>query len=375
MRTKKFRDTEVSSLGLGCMRLPRLDPERVEIDFEKAQEIVDYADEHGGNYFDTAYMYHGGQSEEFVGKALAKYPRHTYHVASKMPIWFAKSESDVEKIFNEQLARTGLNYFDFYLCHGVQAENYDKYVEYHVFDFLQKKREEGKIRYIGFSFHDKPALLEKICSAHPWDFAQLQLNYLDWERQDAKTQYEILVKHGIACMVMEPVHGGALADLCDSANELLRKARPHKSIASWAIRYAAGLDNVAVVLSGMSNMEQVRDNVETLSAFEPLSDEERETLAQALDLYKKKDNVPCTACRYCMDCPHGVDIPKMMKIYNAYLESADKDAFVHAYQAERGQSSLCVGCGICARHCPQHIDIPQKMTVIDEQYRKCTEKA
>lgn len=374
MRRKKFREIEVSSLGLGCMRLPKLNPDNEAIDFERAQEIVDYAYEHGVNYFDTAYPYHGGESEVFVGKALAKYPRNSFYVATKMPIWEVKSEEDLDRIFAEQLERTGFDYFDFYLCHSVQDRNYDAYVKYNVFDFLQRKREEGKIRYIGFSFHSTPELLEKVCSAHKWDFAQLQLNYLDWERQNAKMQYEILKKYNMACMVMEPVRGGALADLCPEANDMLKQVHSDKSIASWAIRFAASLENVMVVLSGMSNMEQVRDNVATLTDFEPLTDNERDVLEQAKQAYIKKDTVPCTGCRYCMDCTQGVDIPKMFKIYNDFVMTDNKSKFTDKYEKEQGKSNLCVSCGICTRNCPQHIKIAENMTKISDLYQKYVNK-
>lgn len=367
MRKKEFKDTGImlSSLGLGCMRLPRISPDTDKIDFEQAQKLVDYAYAHGINYYDTAYVYHDGQSETFIGQALKKYPRESYYLATKMPIWHVKEEADLERIFNEQLERAGVDYFDFYLCHSIKRENYGDYQRFHTYEFLEKKRAEGKIRFIGFSFHADIELLEQVCNEHPWDFAQLQLNYLDWEKQDAKTQYEILCRHHIPCIVMEPVRGGALADLCPSANECFKKARPEQSVASWAIRYAASLDNVMVVLSGMSNLEQLTDNVGTMTDFEPLTHQDYETVNAALDAYKKKDTVPCTGCRYCMDCPQGVDIPKMFTLYNQYAVTQDIDASRDAYaKAETEQSGLCVGCGICMEHCPQHIQIPEKMKMI-----------
>ena len=365
-RKLKGTEEEISLLGMGCMRFPTIE-ETGEIDEAEAQKIVDYAYGHGVNYFDTAFMYHGGKSEGFIGKALKKYPRESYNLITKMPGWEIKEPSDVERIFNLQLSRCGVDYFDFYLCHSVRENNFAFYEKNHVFEFLTEMKKQGKVRHIGFSFHDTPEVLETVIDKYPWEFVQIQLNYLDWEQQDAKRQYEIIKSRGIQCIIMEPVRGGALADLCEEANEVLLSAQPDKSIASWAIRYAASLDNVLTVLSGMTSMEQVKDNVATLSDFAPLSDAEQGTLATALDIYKRKDTVPCTGCRYCMDCPFGVDIPGVFAAFNEYMINKKKEPFLSAYdEFERAGAAaqFCKSCGKCMKLCPQGIQIPEKMEQI-----------
>ncbi len=378
MEMRQYRDTDVkvSLLGMGCMRLPKVDPEKEDIDYEKAQEIIDYAYANGVNYFDTAYGYHGGQSELFVGQALKKYPRESFFLASKMPIWCVKEKGDVERIFNEQLQRCQTDYFDFYLFHSQNAANFQKCQEFGVYEFLSQMKAEGKIRRLGFSFHDTPEVLRHICDTYPWDFAQIQLNYLDWEMQDAKTQYQILNDREIPVIVMEPVRGGALASPCEAADILFREERPDKSVASWAIRFAASLPGVLTVLSGMSNMEQVRDNVDTMARFEPLTDREREVIDEALEAYRKKDTVPCTGCRYCMDCPFGVDIPKMFSLYNHYVLDRDGEDYLEAYEAqpESERADQCQACGACMEKCPQHIRIPDQMVTIRETVEKISTK-
>lgn len=378
MEMRQYRDTDVkvSLLGMGCMRLPKVDPEKEDIDYEKAQEIIDYAYANGVNYFDTAYGYHGGQSELFVGQALKKYSRESFFLASKMPIWCVKEKGDVERIFNEQLQRCQTDYFDFYLFHSQNAANFQKCQEFGVYEFLSQMKAEGKIRRLGFSFHDTPEVLRHICDTYPWDFAQIQLNYLDWEMQDAKTQYQILNDREIPVIVMEPVRGGVLASPCEAADILFREERPDKSVASWAIRFAASLPGVLTVLSGMSNMEQVRDNVDTMTRFEPLTDREREVIDEALEAYRKKDTVPCTGCRYCMDCPFGVDIPKMFSLYNHYVLDRDGEDYLEAYEAqpESQRADQCQACGACMEKCPQHIRIPDQMVTIRETVEKISTK-
>lgn len=373
MEKRRYKNTDlnISLLGLGCMRLPKLYDDKDDIDYDKANQIVDYAYSNGVNYYDTAYLYHGGGSEKFIGQALKKYPRNSYYLATKMPIWSINSKEDAINVFNTQLKNCQVDYFDFYLLHAVNHDNFQKYIDLS-YDFLCKMKQEGKIRHLGFSFHDTPEVLQKVCDEYSWDFAQLQLNYLDWKIQNAKHQYEILEKHNIPCIVMEPVRGGVLANPCEKANRLFKEARPDKSIASWAIRYAATLPNVLVVLSGMSNMEQVIDNVNTISNFEPLTDNDYKIIEQAVKEYKLKDVIPCTKCRYCMECNFGVDIPKMFELYNKYCETQDLKSYKKEYEAlkESERADKCKACGTCVNSCPQHIDIPEKLKAI----RKVVEK-
>ena len=371
VQRRQFGQTplQISLLGLGCMRFPQTADKK--IDMEKAGEIVDYAYSHGVNYFDTAYVYNGGESEEVIGKLLQKYDRSSYYLADKMPMWQIEKSGDLEEIFNTSLRRLQTDYIDFYLIHALDEEKFEKSLRLGVYDFICKKKAEGKVRHIGFSFHDSPKVLRRILDAYPVEFAQIQLNYLDWELQDAKAQYEMIAQQGIPCVIMEPVRGGALADLGETANGILKQARPDRSIASWAIRYASALPNVLTVLSGMSTLGQVEDNVQTLSQAEPLSPTETQALAQATDAYRKKDTVPCTGCRYCMDCPSGVDIPLMFHLYNDYAFHQDRNAFLEGYdKAGDRQAANCISCGVCAEHCPQSISIPEKMEMIRELVQK-----
>ena len=238
--------------------------------------------------------------KKFIGAALEKYPRESFYLATKMPLWKLETQEDMEQVFNEQLANCRVDYFDFYLCHAVDAERFEKIRRIGAFEFLAQKKAEGKIRRLGFSFHDKPAVLRAICAAYPWDFAQLQLNYLDWTVQRAREQYEILQEYGLPCIVMEPVRGGALASLCPEAEAVLKAKAPGRSIASWAIRFAASLPGVLVVLSGMSSEEQLADNLAAMSPFQPLTKSEQNALTRAVRIDKRAQRIPCTGCRYCM---------------------------------------------------------------------------
>ena len=318
MEYRSYRDTDCrpSLLGLGCMRLPTLEPGGAAIDYARAGALVDEAVRGGITYFDVAYPYHGGGAEKFIGAALEKYPRESFYLATKMPLWKLETQEDMEQVFNEQLANCRVDYFDFYLCHAVDAERFEKIRRIGAFEFLARKKAEGKIRRLGFSFHDKPAVLRAVCAAYPWDFAQLQLNYLDWTVQRAREQYEILQEYGLPCIVMEPVRGGALASLCPEAEAVLKAKAPGRSIASWAIRFAASLPGVLVVLSGMSSEEQLADNLAAMSPFQPLTKSEQNALTRAVRIDKRAQRIPCTGCRYCMPCPFGVDIPGLFKAYN-----------------------------------------------------------
>ena len=334
MPTRHYKNTDevISALGMGCMRFPtKHENGREIIDEQEAMKIIDYAYTHGVNYFDTAYVYHDSQSEEFVGRALEKYDRSTIKIVTKLPIWMADTPADMERIFNEQLKNLRTDYFDFYLIHALDRGKFKRCKEFGAYEFLKKKKDEGKIRHLGFSFHDSPEALQEIVDTYEWDFAQIQLNYYDWEFQNAKRQHEILTENGIPCVVMEPVRGGALANPCDAANKIFKAAAPDKSVASWAIRYVESLPNILTVLSGMSSMEQIKDNVATMTDFKPLDDADRETLAQALDAYKKKDTLPCTGCRYCMDCHSGVDIPGVFAVYNHYAINKNREIFIKEY--------------------------------------------
>ena len=372
MQQKLFKKAgvEASLLGFGCMRFPTT-PEG-KIDRVKSQEMIDYAYQHGVNYFDTAYRYHEGESEEFVKEALSKYPRETYHIATKFPMGFMPevSEAAVDRIFDEQLEKTGAGYFDFYLVHGLNAANFQLMKDLKVLEKLEKRKAAGQIRLLGFSFHDTPDVLQEIVDYYDkWEFAQIQLNYLDWTFQNAKEQYEILTNADIPVVVMEPVRGGAFADLAPEANALLKKHRPDDSIASWAMRYCGSLDNVHVILSGMTELYQVEDNVKTFTNFEPLTEEESALLNEALEMRKTAFSVPCTACRYCTEyCPMEINIPEVFAMYNRFKVTGSSYAFRDEVKGmeQKNLPENCIGCGACAAHCPQKIDIPERMKEIDE---------
>jgi predicted aldo/keto reductase-like oxidoreductase len=344
-----------------------LGEDKSKIDYPRAQAMVDRAYRAGVNYFDTAYPYHERMSEVFAGDTLSRYPRDSYYLASKMPTWnILKSASDVELIFEEQLAKCKTGYFDFYLAHSLSEDHMGIFRDYGIYDFLSKKKGEGKIRRLGFSFHDHPSLLEELVNNYRWDFAQIQLNYLDWEIADAKTLYETLAARGLPVIVMEPVKGGTLANLGGKALETLQKANPRASAASWALRFAASLPNVMTVLSGMTESGQVEDNLNTFGAFKPLSGGERAVLTEAAALYRASGTIPCTGCRYCMDCPVGVDIPRVFAQYNHYLLNKNRVNFSNQYRTlgKKLQAHNCVSCGKCVKLCPQQIDIPKYMKEI-----------
>ncbi len=367
---RPFRNTAqtVPLLGFGCMRLPTVAGEP-KIDIATVKTMVARAMEAGCNYFDTAYMYHGGESERCMGEVLKAYPRDSFYLTDKMPVWFAKEEPDVERIFKEQLERCQVEYFDFYLVHSLNAANWSNAKRLKAYEFLSKMKQEGKIRRLGFSFHDTPEVLKEIIKAHPWDFVQIQLNYLDWELYRSKEQYEIATEAGVPVVVMEPLRGGVLASLSPEAMMILKDADPDASAASWAFRYVASLPNVLCILSGMSKPEHLEDNIRTFSQIKPLSEAERETLNLALLAYRKKLAVPCTACRYCLPCPQNIEIPRIFGIYNQYKLSGSKWQFNGAYRMlpEKARADACIACGNCVKHCPQKINVPEMMKKIAQE--------
>jgi hypothetical protein len=364
---KKFQDIELSRLGMGNMRLPTVGGSPMgPVDEVKAQEIIDFVYAQGVNYYDTAYMYHNGNSEKFLGKALKKYPRESYYLADKMPGFMLEPGQVPADIFEEQLRRCDTDYFDFYLCHNVNESSVDVYNDEKlgIIPYLIEQRRLGRIKHLGFSSHSEPATLQAFLDK--WDcfeFVQIQLNYLDWTLQDAKQQYEIISAHGLPVWVMEPCRGGRLASLTDEANAVLKGAAPDKSIASWAFRWVQSLPNVQVVLSGMTQLDQAQDNIATFAEYKPLTDAEQATLQKALDMFKDKVNVPCTKCHYCDGCPMGLKIPDLLAMYNEYcIDPGPRNLMEVTELPKSEQPGSCVACGKCASHCPQSIDIPGVMS-------------
>ena len=381
MYYKEIAGVKVSALGMGNMRLPTLDGQDNRIDRDRAQEIIDYAMSHGINYYDTAYRYHGGESERFVGRALKKYPRDSFLLASKFPghmmvkkgggvVGFTSGlsgwpDNTVEGVFAEQLEKCQVDYFDFYLLHNVSESSLAIYddPDLQVVEFVERKKAEGKIRHLGFSSHaSSAATIDDFLTRHEgvFDFVQIQLNYLDWKLQDARGKYAAITKHGVKVVVMEGVRGGRLAHLPEEQMARLRALRPGDSAARWALRWLQCLPEAAVVLSGMTTLEQIKENVETFAAPDPLSREEGALLTEVAD--SMLDWVPCTACRYCTEgCPMELDIPKIIAAFNG-VKNGD---FMSRYEPDRADSAMdprrCVGCGACASICPQGIDIPAVM--------------
>ncbi len=370
---RTFKDFEVSLLGLGAMRLPCKTPIKSEanplIDYAKGQELVDIAYQNGVNYFDTAYMYHVGKSEKFIGTALKKYPRDSYYLADKLPIWMCPKKSDMEKVFQKQLARTGHDYFDFYLLHSLNKENYEKCEKFGAYDFVLEKQKQGKIKNIGFSFHGTIDDLKKIVSEHKWDFAQIQMNYLDWKNQNAEEQYQILTDAGIPVVVMEPVRGGKLAEVSPEIEAMFKKAKPEKSVASWAISFVASHTNVMTILSGMNSVEQMHDNLNTLTDFEPITETELKICQNAAAMINKSEIIPCTGCDYCADCPKEVKISTIFSVYNKFKtgELTEEQSREEYSKIDIG-ADACIHCGKCASHCPQSIQIPSMLEKIKSLY-------
>ena len=366
---RDFQGLKLSALGFGTMRLPTIGGVYSKIDEKAAAEMFDYAIQHGVNYFDTAWGYHDGESENTDGKILSKYPRESFYLASKFPGYDLSNFGRVEEIFEKQLKKCRVDYFDFYLFHNVCEMNIDAYLneeKYGTYSYLMEQKKNGRIRHLGFSAHGSLAVIERFLEKYGKDmeFCQLQINYLDWEFQNAKGKVELLEKYNIPVWVMEPVRGGKLASLAAEDEKKLRALRPDDSIASWAFRFLQALPEVKVILSGMSNMKQVKDNIKTFEEAKPLNAEESAALDAIAREMLAKTSLPCTACRYCTShCPKHLDIPELIKLYNEHRFTGGGfiAPMVVSALAEEKRPSACIGCRSCEKVCPQQIKISEMM--------------
>lgn len=361
---KDFEGIKLSALGMGCMRLPLKGSSDAEIDEEQAKEMAEYAFEHGVNYFDTAWGYHDGNSETVMGKILKNFPRDKFYLASKFPGYDLTNFPKVKEIFEKQLEKCQVDHFDFYLFHNVCELNIDKYLDpkYGVYDYLTEQKRNGRIRHLGFSAHGSYDVIKRFLDAYGKDieFCQLQINYIDWDFQDAKKKVELLKEWNIPVWVMEPLRGGRLASLAPEDEKKLKELRPNETIAAWAFRFLQSLPGVTMILSGMSDFEQMKSNVKTFETEEPLNEKEMETL---LAIAKHMtQGVPCTACRYCTShCPQGLNIPELIKLYNEHTFTNGGFIAPFALQAmpENKRPSACIGCRSCEKVCPQQIKISE----------------
>ena len=372
---KTFQDLRLSALGMGCMRLPRTSKEEADVNEAETARMVAYAMEHGVNYYDTAWGYHDGNSELVMGRILKNYPRDSFYLADKFPGYDLDNMPKVEEIFEKQLEKCGVDYFDFYLFHNVCELNIDSYLNeaYGILPYLLKQKELGRIHHLGFSAHGSYDVMKRFLDAYGqhMEFCQIQLNYLDWSFQDAKSKVELLRSYHLPVWVMEPLRGGRLASLSDDESAKLRQLRPDESVPAWAFRFLQSIPEVTMVLSGMSDFAQMQQNVETFSSDRPLNEQEMATL---LDIAAHMaSGVPCTACHYCTShCPQGLDIPYLLKLYNEHTFTGE-GAFIApmALQAlpEDKQPSSCIGCRSCEAVCPQQIKVSEILADFAEKLK------
>lgn len=371
---KNFQDLKLSNLGLGTMRLPNKGINGdTPIDEEETGKMVEYAIANGVNYFDTAWGYHNGESETVIGKVLSKYPRDKFYLATKFPGYDLSNMDKVEEIFEKQLKKCRVDYFDFYLFHNVYEKNVDPYLDkkYGILDYLLKQKENGRIKHLGFSVHGSLDVLKKFLEAYGkyMEFCQIQLNYLDYKFQDAKAKVELLNEYNIPIWVMEPLRGGRLAKLSDKQEEKLKELRPDETVPAWAFRFLQSFPNVTMVLSGMSTMEQLKENIKTFEEEKPLKDAEMKALLEIADEMLDKKILPCTACRYCTShCPMGLDIPKLLSLYNEHKFTGGGFLAPMAISAlpEDKRPSACIGCRSCEAVCPQQLKISEAMAEFTE---------
>lgn len=368
----------MKKLGMGMMRLPLKSNDRTDVDTELVNKLVDMFLMRGFDYFDTAYVYHENKSELFVRDCIVRrYPRERFRLATKLPVSDLKTEADMKRIFEEQLENCGVSFFDYYLLHNLHSGNYPLAHKFGAFDFVRELKNRGKVLNYGFSFHDSPEYLDKILNEHPdTEFVQLQINYLDWETEGLRSKecLEVAKKHGKPVIVMEPVKGGTLASLPKEYEALLKSIRPDASIPSWAIRFAAGLDGVFMVLSGMNSIEQMDDNTNTLSPLCPLTEKELEVLEKVAAGIRNTGAVACTSCRYCTaGCPKNIPIPEYFSLYNISLfENSGgwnvQHNYYENYIRSYGKASDCTGCGRCERSCPQHLPVRELLKKVAKEF-------
>lgn len=358
---------EVSLLGFGCMRFPTNSEGK--IDREKAEAMMDKAIAAGVNYIDTAYPYHGGESELFVGEVLKKYDRDSYYLATKLPLWAVHSLEDVDKLFNEQLSKLQTDYVDFYLMHAMGGSKWREMVKMGVVERLEELKAEGKIRYLGFSFHDSYEAFEEILNARDWDFCQIQLNYMDVNDQAGMKGYKLTEEKQVPLVIMEPIKGGMLANYGGDIADVFHALDKDASFASFALRWVGSLPNVKVVLSGMSTMEQVDDNLKTFDEFKPMSEEELATVDKVVEILNNRVQNGCTGCSYCMPCPAGVNIPKNFRIWNTYHMYQNYNAVRWNWETEmkdEERANKCIECGKCEAICPQALQIREDLKRVME---------
>ena len=370
----------MKKLGFGLMRLPLNSEDPTDINQEELNQMVDIFMERGYNYFDTGFHYHMGESEKAIKKALVeRYPRESFILADKIPVYTITKEEELEPTFNEQLDRCGVEYFDYYLLHNICKYSEKGWVDVDSFSFVNKKKEEGKIKHVGLSFHDNPEMLDEILTEHPEiEFVQLQINYFDWEDDNVQSKkcYEVAKKHEKPVIVMEPIKGGTLVNLSDKADRLMKDYNPKASIASWAIRFCASLDNVMMVLSGMSTIEQVIDNTSYMNDFKRINDEEKIIIDKVTEILKKQITIDCTKCNYCLEyCPKQINIPKLFDLYNIEVFTKPKGFSAqgqyyrtYAKRENVGIASDCIECGACEQKCPQHLCISEYMKDVAEKF-------
>ncbi len=368
MEYRMIDNEKCSILGFGCMRFPL--NEDGSINEVEATRMLDVARESGVNYFDTAYPYHNKESEPFVGRYLSKLPRDSYYLATKLPCWEINSQEDAKRIFQLQLERLQTEYIDFYLLHALNKDQWERMESYGIYDFCASLKEQGKIKHLGFSFHDEYDVFETIITSKKWDFCQIQYNYMDTEEQAGDKGYELAEKLGVPLVIMEPIKGSTLALLPDEIKEHFTSVDKNKSMASWALRWVASHSHVKVVLSGMSTYEQVLDNINTFDKFEPLSDKEQATILEVKNHLQRRIKNGCTSCRYCMPCPAGVDIPRNFQIWNTYGKYENSGTSIWEWNntiKDEEKAKNCISCGKCETACPQKLTIREHLKMLQTE--------